>query len=160
MDADQLVTVIVDCTHSGAPSLEFVAQIRAEALAMLESGADDAVAKAQNILDQAAEAHAAAQAAAITTRPLTDDEIAEREANAEVALDSRRLDRAAAVEAAIAATDKWAARAVEDAVPMSDARIKYRRELRALFAAIAAAPDVETLETIEIPAPPDDTLEG
>jgi hypothetical protein len=86
--------------------------------------------------------------------PLDDDELADLADREAAALDLARDAAAENVKAALATTDQWAARAVEEGSPMPKDRVAYRQQLRGLFTAIAAAPDVATLDELEIPAPP------
>lgn len=67
-------------------------------------------------------------------------------------LAAARATRHANVVSLLAASDKWAARAYEDGVPMSDDRKAYRQALRAAFQQIATSDDPGAVELPEVPA--------
>jgi len=111
---ETLVVVTIDCSHTGAPSEEFVSSVRAEALALLEAGETE---KAANVMQQAARAAeliAASQTGLVSVRPMTDEEIAQREADqARAAADADAASKADAARAAL--KEKLAAGSASDA---------------------------------------------
>lgn len=84
-------------------------------------------------------------AGALVYRAMTDEEWApfkaDRDAAVAAALADSRTSALAHVEQLLAGTDKWAARAYEDGVPISDPRKAYRVALRGAYQAIAASDD-------------------
>lgn len=62
-----------------------------------------------------------------------------------------RRQREDIVKETLAATDKWAARAYEEGVPMSAERIAYRKALRSTLADLATSTDPAS---VQLPAPP------
>lgn len=159
---DQLVSIVLDASATGPPDAAHVEALRQEALALLEQGelAETAaerqafLEKAANVMAQARDELARSQIATVTTVALTDEQIAQRDIDQAAGLQTHKAGRRSEVEQVLNWTDRWAARAVEEAVPMTAARIRYRQALRALFPQIDAAADVAAVEAITIPPPP------
>lgn len=145
------VSVVLDASATGPPDPAHIEQLRQEAMALLEAGEAD---KAANVMQQARDAVNRSQLATETIVALTDEQLAQRDVDQAAGLDARKAQRRLEIESVLAWTDRWAARAVEEAVPMPPARIRYRQALRALFTDIAAAADIPAVEAVKIPAPP------
>lgn len=67
-------------------------------------------------------------------------------------LERERKARCSEVLGALASTDKWAARAYEDGVPISDARKLYRQNLRAVYRQLLTSDDPASVEFQTPPA--------
>jgi hypothetical protein len=83
-------------------------------------------------------------------RPLTDEEQAEYDERQQLGqqqrLEKDRANARAAILALLAASDRFAARAYEEGVPMTSERISYRRDLRSLIATVATSDDPAAIE--------------
>lgn len=150
--SDDLVSVVVDCSKAGPPDPELAAHFDAAALELLRNGELE---KAGKLMEEAKEILAASTVATESVVPLDADQVAQYAIDQAAGLEQHRAAAAAGVQAALAATDWWAARAYEDGVPLSKPRAAYRQKLRDLLTVIAAAADVAAVEAVALPkAPP------
>jgi hypothetical protein len=149
------VKAVIDCANAGLPDAELAAVVAAhfEGAALEALRAGD-LQKAAQLLDEAKDIVAQSAVAKETFVPLTAAELEQRAADEAAALEDARARRRQEVEAELARTDKWAARAVEEGVPMPAERVAYRQTLRALFAEIDAADGLATLEKVTLPPAP------
>lgn len=81
-------------------------------------------------------------------------EAAARAAAKSSLLTDRRVRRSQEIIARLAATDVWAARSVEDGVPMPAAKINYRKALRVRLAQVRDAADAAAIDAVVVPDPP------
>lgn len=152
-ETDTPGVVEIDCSAFAA---EDARQLQAQSLAdqvqtAIMTGDAEALSTLTPQLQAALDAPAVA---AITTRLLTDAELAEQQAAQAAAIDDFKARKTAAINTAIAATDSVVVAALEAGTTVSKAIADYRTSLRALLDEVAAAGDIATVDAIEIPDPP------
>jgi Phage tail assembly chaperone protein len=94
--------VVIDCSAYGGPSEEHAAALEAEALVAMQS---NDLAAAANLIEQAKAARELSSVPAVTEVELTDEELKQREADAEQSKEFQRIAAHAQRDGLLAASD-------------------------------------------------------